>query len=184
MLISHLWGKPSDLSEFVQFITNQFFFSDLAWSKSQYVYYRPTCIHTHFKNFGPCKTLPFSKYTTKGTLMANGVGYHNHICIKLKTGQFNKQFIHVGNWAKKSSIIQPSALCSFFTWLLPGEKITFNLANSNYSCWGHFLNQLWVEKLLTTLPYDEWWITLSWVSIAILLMNWKANWQSSNFSHG
>ena len=25
MLIYHLWGKPSDLSEFVQFITNQFF---------------------------------------------------------------------------------------------------------------------------------------------------------------
>ena len=98
------------------------FFSDLAWSKSVYVYYKPTCIHTHFKNFGPCKTLPFSKYTTKGTLMAYGVGYHNHICIKLKTGQFNKQFIHVGNWAKKSSIIQPSALCSFFTWLRPGEK--------------------------------------------------------------
>ena len=132
MLISHLWGKPSDLSEFVQFITNQFFFSDLAWSKSQYVYYRPTCIHTHFKNFGPCKTLPFSKYTTKGTLMANGVGYHNHICIKLKTGQVNRQFIHVGNWAKKSSIIQPSALYSFFTWLWPGEKITPNLASSNY----------------------------------------------------
>ena len=131
MLISHLWGKPSDLSEFVQFITNQFFFSDLAWSKSQYVYYKPTCIHTHFKNFGPCKTLPFSKYTTKGTLMANGVGYHNHICIKLKTGQVNRQFIHVGNWAKKSSIIQPSALCSFFTWLWPGEKITPNLASSN-----------------------------------------------------
>ena len=100
--------------------------------------------------------------------MANTVGYHNHMCIKPKTGQFNRQFIHVGNWAKKSSIIQPSALCSFFTWLLPGEKITFNFANSNYSCWGHFLNQYWVEKLLTTLPYDEWWITLSWVSIAIL----------------
>ena len=99
-----------------------FFFSDLAWSKSQYIYYRPTCIHTHFKNFGPCKTLPFSKYTTKGTLMANGVGYHNHICIKLKTGQVNRQFIHVGNWAKKSSITQPRALCSFFTWLRPGEK--------------------------------------------------------------
>ena len=41
------------------------FFSNLAWSKSQYVYYKPKCIHTHFKKFGPGKTLPFSKYTTK-----------------------------------------------------------------------------------------------------------------------
>ena len=29
--------------------------------------------------------------------MIEGVGYHNHMCIKLKTGQFNKQFINVGN---------------------------------------------------------------------------------------
>ena len=35
----------------------------------------------------------------------------------------------------------PSALCSFFTWLLPGEKITLNLVSSNYPCWGHSLNQ-------------------------------------------
>ena len=41
------------------------FFSNLAWSKSQYVYYKRTCIHTHFKNFGLSKTLPFSKYKTK-----------------------------------------------------------------------------------------------------------------------
>ena len=30
MLISHLWRKPSDLSEFVQLITNQFFFSKFS----------------------------------------------------------------------------------------------------------------------------------------------------------
>ena len=29
--------------------------------------------------------------------MVDGVGYHNHMRTKLKTGQFNKQFIHVGN---------------------------------------------------------------------------------------
>ena len=27
-----------------------------------------------------------------------GVGYHNHVCIKLKTGQVHiRQFMHVGN---------------------------------------------------------------------------------------
>ena len=40
-------------------------FLNLAWSRSQYICYKPTCINTHFKNFGPGKTLPFSKYTTK-----------------------------------------------------------------------------------------------------------------------
>ena len=52
MLISHLW-KLSNQSEFVQFITNQFFFSNLAWSKSQYVYDKPAYILKHLKKFGP-----------------------------------------------------------------------------------------------------------------------------------
>ena len=64
MLISHLWEKLSNLSEFLQSTTINFF-SNLAWSKSQCVYYKPMCTDTHFKNFGPSKTLPFSKYTTK-----------------------------------------------------------------------------------------------------------------------
>ena len=41
------------------------FFSNLAWSKSQYIYYKPAYIHTHLKNFGLSKTLLFSKHTTK-----------------------------------------------------------------------------------------------------------------------
>ena len=41
------------------------FFSNLAWSKSQYIYYKPANIHTHLKNFGLSKTLLFSKYTKK-----------------------------------------------------------------------------------------------------------------------
>ena len=63
ILISHLWEKPSNLSAFVQFLTNQFF--SQARRKSQYLHYEPTCINTHFKNFGSSKTLPFSKYATK-----------------------------------------------------------------------------------------------------------------------
>ena len=41
-------------------------FSNLVWRNlSAYINYKPTCIHTHFKNFGASKTLPFSKYATK-----------------------------------------------------------------------------------------------------------------------
>ena len=56
--------KPSDISEFVQFITNNFFFN-LVWSVYQYVYDELTYIHTHFKKFGPGRTLTVFKYTTK-----------------------------------------------------------------------------------------------------------------------
>ena len=44
MLISHLWEKPSNLYVYYKSI----FFSNLAWSKSQGVYYKPTCIHIYF----------------------------------------------------------------------------------------------------------------------------------------
>ena len=55
MLISHLWEKPSNLYVYYKSI----FFSNLAWSKSQGVYYKPTCIHMHFKDVGPSKTYLF-----------------------------------------------------------------------------------------------------------------------------
>ena len=41
------------------------FFLNLVWSVYQYVYDEPTYIHTHFKKFGPGRTLTVSKYTTK-----------------------------------------------------------------------------------------------------------------------
>ena len=62
-------------------------------------------------------------------------------------------------------------LQSIFTWLLPEGKVTFNLASSNYPCWGHHLNEQWVKKLWTALPKNEWWMaTLFWVCIAIMLV--------------
>ena len=104
MLISRLWEKPSNLSEFVQSITNQFF-SNLAWSKSQGVYYKPTCIHMHFKNFGPSKTFPFSKYTTKISSPRLPVWDTTTIMyITLKTGQVSRHIIHVGNWANNAQL--------------------------------------------------------------------------------
>ena len=81
---------------------------------------------------------------------------------------------------KLCSILHPSTLCSIFTWLLPGEKVTPNLASSNYPCWGHYLNGKWVEKLLTAVPNNEWWMarkrvyvqmaTLLWVCMAIMFV--------------
>ena len=49
-------------------------------------------VHTHFKNFGPSKTLP------------TAVGYHNRMSIKLKTSQVSRQVIHVGNWTNNAQL--------------------------------------------------------------------------------
>ena len=74
------------------------FFSNLAWSKSQGVYYKPTYIHMHFKNFGPGKTFPFSKYTTKISSPRLPVWDTTTIMyITLKTGQVSRHIIYVGN---------------------------------------------------------------------------------------
>ena len=105
MLISHLWEKPSNLSEFVKSITNQFFFSNLARNKSQGVYYKPTCIHMHFKNFGPSKTSPFSKYTTKiSSPRLPAWDTTTIMYITLKTGQVSRHIKHVGNWANNAQL--------------------------------------------------------------------------------
>ena len=73
------------------------FFSNLAWSKYQGVlYYKPTCIHMHLKNFGPSKTFPFPKYTTKISSPRLPVWDTTTIMyITLKTGQVSRHIIHV-----------------------------------------------------------------------------------------
>ena len=64
----------------VYFLIKNFFFPNLACSKSQYVHVKPTYIHTHFKQFGPGKPLTFSKYTTKISSPQLPVGETTIIC--------------------------------------------------------------------------------------------------------
>ena len=58
------------------------------------MYDKPTYIHTHFEKFDPGKPFTVSKYGTKiGSPTSTGVEDHNHICIKLKTGQVDKSYM-------------------------------------------------------------------------------------------
>ena len=68
--------------------------------------------------------------------MANSVGYHNHVCIKLKTGQVHRQFIHVGNSEQRKAQLSNQAVHygGFLHDCCPEKKITLNLASSNYPC--------------------------------------------------
>ena len=95
-------------------------------------------------------------HNTNKSSTRTGVGYHNCMCIKLKNWS-SRQIIHV-HVSKQFSFIHPSALCSFFTWLLLGGKVTLNLASSNYPCWCHYLHQQCEQKLVTALPNngDGW----------------------------
>ena len=79
--------------------------------------------------------------------MTTSVGYHNHMCIKLNIGQVDKSYMLVK--ANNAQLSIQVHLQSIFTWLLPGEKVTLNLASSSYPCWGH--QKEWVEKLFTAL---------------------------------
>ena len=80
-------------------------FSNLVWRNlSAYINYKPTCIHTHFKNFGPSKSLPFSKYATKISSAWLLVWDTTIMSIKLKTGQVSTQIIHVGSWTNNTQL--------------------------------------------------------------------------------